>query len=305
MDSLLEAAQQYASRGLHVFPSHQPIAAGCSCKKPYCDNVGKHPRWHAELLPHGVKDATTDPDLITRWWRRWSQANIGVATGAISNLVVVDVDLKHDGPANLADLEATYEPLPETVEVVTGSGGRHVLFAHPGGIIHNSVSTIGAGLDIRGDGGYIVAPPSLHASGRRYEWEILHHPDDTPLAPLPEWLLAVIKAAETSPTKRSPVPDGPILEGARNDTLFRLACAMRRQGASEAAIRAALEVTNEERCSPPLEVSEIGRIAGSAAHYEPGQAKVKPGYDGHWLGPRETWCGVPQNLVIKKVLING
>jgi putative DNA primase/helicase len=302
MNNLLDKALPYAARGWHVFPCYHPVAIGCSCKKPDCDNVGKHPRWHAELLPHGGRCATTDPALITRWWRMWPQANVAIATGAVSGIVALDIDPKHGGDASLDDLEATYAPLPETVEAITGSGGRHILFAHTGGHVSNSIGKIADGLDIRGDGGYIVAPPSLHASGRRYEWEILHHPDDTPLPPMPPWLLALIKDAETSPTKCSSAPDGPIPEGARNDTLFRLACAMRRHGAPEAAILAALEVTNKERCNPPLEASEVVRIAGSAGHYEPGQGKTKQGYEDHFLGPRESWCGVPSVTVTRRVV---
>ena len=88
-DPLLLAALAYARRGWPVFPLHHPINDRCSCEKPDCGDVGKHPRYHKADLQHGLRDATTDPEQIRRWWTRWPQANIGMVTGAISGLVVL------------------------------------------------------------------------------------------------------------------------------------------------------------------------------------------------------------------------
>ena len=102
------------------------------------------------------------------WWRRWPDAGLGLVTGAVSGLVVLDVDPRNDGAATLEDLEREHGPVPVTVEVLTGGGGRHLYFQHPGE--ETPPVKIGPGLDRLGDGSQVVAPPSLHASGRRYEW---------------------------------------------------------------------------------------------------------------------------------------
>jgi hypothetical protein len=102
------------------------------------------------------------------WWRRWPNAGLGLVTGAVSGLVVLDVDPRNDGDATLEDLECEHGPVPVTVEVLTGGGGRHLYFQHPGE--ETPPVKIGPGLDRLGDGSQVVAPPSLHASGRRYEW---------------------------------------------------------------------------------------------------------------------------------------
>src|SRR4030095_6094641 len=106
-----------------------------SCGNPACSSPAKHPR-----TPHGVKDATTDPALITAWWTRWPEANVAVATGVGSGLLVIDVDSHdgRDGEATLRMLEQHYGSLPQTVQQLTGSGGRHLLFRYPGGPIANS-----------------------------------------------------------------------------------------------------------------------------------------------------------------------
>jgi len=184
---LLTAALAYARRGWPVFPLHHPVNDRCSCGKAECGNVGKHPRYHDADLQHGLKDATTDLETIQRWWSRWPEANIGVVTGAISGLVVLDIDPRHGGHLILEDLEAEYGKLPHTVESQTGGGGRHILFQHPGGRVRSGSDKLGPGLDLKADGGYIVVPPSLHASGQRYEWEVSSTPKRTPLVPVPAW----------------------------------------------------------------------------------------------------------------------
>jgi putative DNA primase/helicase len=177
--SLVDWALWYAARGWHVLPCHAPTAAGCSCHQK-CGSVGKHPR-----TKNGLSDATTDPATIRRWWTWWPRANVAIRTGAVSGLVVLDEDSYKGGDASREALERIYRPLPETVQQLTGGGGVHYFFAHPGTPVKNGVETLGPGLDIRGDGGYVIAPPSLHASGKPYTWELMHHPDETPLGPMP------------------------------------------------------------------------------------------------------------------------
>jgi hypothetical protein len=165
---MLDTALTYAQRGWAVFPLHTIIDGRCTCGKQACSSAGKHPR-----TLHGVKDATTDEVTIRQWWTQWPEANIGIATGAISGLVVLDVDPRHDGDKSLEQWRAHYGyDFLHTVTSHTGGGGLHLFYTHPGQSIQiqNKVG-LAPGLDIRGDGGYIVAPPSLHASGQHYAWK--------------------------------------------------------------------------------------------------------------------------------------
>ena len=177
---VVEVAARYAAHGWPVVPLHTPQGAGCTCRRPDCGSPGKHPR-----TARGLHDASTDAGRIASWWRRWPHANVGVVTGAASGLVVLDIDLPA-GPATLARLEAEYGPLPATCEQRTGSGGRQLLFLHPGQPVGNRTG-VQPGIDVRADGGYIVVPPSMHASGARYRWA-----SRVPPAPTPVWLLKLL-----------------------------------------------------------------------------------------------------------------
>jgi hypothetical protein len=155
--TLQESALSYARQGWPVFPIW-PIRDGrCACGKDCGRDAGKHPI--GRLAPKGFQDATTDEATITHWWTDMPDANIGIATGAVSGLVVLDVD-GEGGEASLAALEREHGPLPETPTVLTGKG-RHLYFSHPGVAVPSRVH-VAPGLDVRGDGGYVVAPPSSH-----------------------------------------------------------------------------------------------------------------------------------------------
>jgi hypothetical protein len=125
-------------------------------------------------------------EQVQRWWRRWPDANVGVVTGAVSGLVVLDVDPRHRGEASLAALEGVHGAVPHTIESLTGGGGQHLYFRHPGTDV--PCGPIAPGLDVKGDGGLVVSPPSGHVSGRVYAWESGCAPGEVPLADLPEWL---------------------------------------------------------------------------------------------------------------------
>lgn len=231
-----EVAVRYARHGWPVVPLTTPGSGGCSCGDRSCGSPGKHPR-----IREGLRNASADPQQVRRWWSRWPEANIGVRTGAPSGLVVVDVDLP-EGPASLADLERRHDRLPATCEQRTGSGGRQLLFAHPGEPVRNRTGVV-AGIDVRADGGYIVVPPSRHASGDRYRWTARLAPADPP-----GWLLELVAKRDRTPTvARTTAPvhteqAGPVprryadaamrgeltrlaaaVEGTRNDTLNRAA----------------------------------------------------------------------------------
>jgi len=167
------AALRYAERGWAVLPVAGMVDGRCGCARP-CDRPAKHP-----LSRHGLLDATTDAATIRGWWARHPGANIGVATGA-SGLVVIDVDMP-DGERSLGRLDALGLHRAPTLVGLTGGGGRHLVYAAAAGGgaggLHNTARGLpGVGealpdIDLRAQGGYIVAPPSMHASGARYRWE--------------------------------------------------------------------------------------------------------------------------------------
>jgi hypothetical protein len=155
----LTAALAYARHGIPVLPVHTPDQGGlCSCHRgARCDSPGKHPR-----LRHGVSEATTDPRRIELWWAHWPRANVGLRTGVVMDVADVDSAEGWHGLRHLLDDE-----IPPGPQVRTGGGGRHLWF-HPTGY-GNRVRLL-PGLDWRGAGGYVLAPPSRHAAGAGYTW---------------------------------------------------------------------------------------------------------------------------------------
>jgi hypothetical protein len=185
----LLAALAYAVAGWPILPLHTPTpAGGCSCRQTDCSSAGKHPRTR-----HGLTQATTDPQRIAAWWKRWPNANVGIATG---DLVVIDID-GPDGARALDELQTEHGPLPVTRAVRTGRG-LHLYFAVHGHAIANSAGRLGPGIDVRGRGGYIVAPPSRHATGDAYTWANATLP-----APLPRWLAERLIAPEVVKPRRA------------------------------------------------------------------------------------------------------
>ncbi len=291
---------------------HDPIRVGCSCGHPACKNIGKHPRYDRTDLQHGLLSATVDEGQIRRWWARWPRANIAIRTGAVSKLVVLDVDPRHFGLESLAELEAGYGKIPETVQAITGGSGPHLYFAHPGEgiIIKSQAGQLAPGLDVKGDGGYVIAPPSLHQSGRRYVWEASSDPHETPIAALPDWLFALLHIPGPQQTATAaPIPDR-VPQGQRHITLVSLAGSMRRRAMSAAAILAALRAENHSRCDPPLADDEVAKIATSVSRYPPSSVAglhapdprpyrclryCQPTND-PWLGPQERRHGLPMTV---------
>ena len=261
--TLGEAAAALAYRGWPVFP---------------CRRRGKRP-----LTPHGFQDATTDPEQIKAWWKRWPKANIGYATG---NLVVVEVDGEL-GLRTRTRLTAEGRTWPVTLTSMSGRPGLHFYYRPPSGVrVANAAGLspagrgIGPGIDVRGHGGYVVVPPSVHPSGRVYRWSVRAEP-----APLPLWMLEALR------------PPGPVLrpregevttayaeaalegeceavrtapDGTLNDTLNRAAFkvgTMVPEGLSEDAARSALlrsAVQNGHPERSALRTIDSGLRAGMA-----------------------------------------
>lgn len=256
---MLESALAYAANGWPVFPVHGVTdKLKCTCGNAVCDTPGKHP-----IPRNGLKSATTDAGQIADWFRTYPWANVAICTGASANVFVLDVDPRHEGHLALRELEAQLGDTPVTLTADTGGGGVHLFFVAPRGTpIGNSAGRVGRGLDVRGDGGYVVAPPSRHVSGQTYEWR---EPIEE-VAEAPEWLLERVRrkraAGTSTKTQR-------YTKGGRNDALTSLAGTMRSRGMSHAAILAGLVADNRERCEPPLPDEEIERIAKSVANYVP------------------------------------
>jgi len=203
---------------------------------------------------------------VEHWFARWPDANLGVVTGAVSGLVVLDVDAGHGGEGSLAALERLHVPLDPTVESRTGGGGRHLYFRHPGTPVGNRVG-FREGLDLRGDGGVVVAPPSIHPSGRPYQWRPRHSPDDLAPAPLPHWLLAEGGDASPHPGHSLPhwralVHDG-VGEGARNATLASLTGHLLWHGVDPVVALELMLAWNRQRCRPPLPDDEVADVVAS------------------------------------------
>ena len=246
---MLRAALAYAERfRFAVFP----------CK----------PRGKTPLTEHGFKDASKDPAQIRKWWERWPDANIGIATGAISGIAVLDIDPRHCGDHTLEALEAQHGKLLATPTVLTGGGGLHFYFRHPGGGVPNSASKIGQGIDVRGDGGYVIAPQSIHESGNRYLWEVSSRIDEIPLAELPAWILNLTTGAEAESAgdPRRFIPPPVFEDGTRNEYLYRTARSVHaKYGLNASEILNLLRGINQTRCKPPVDESELVEIANKAA----------------------------------------
>ena len=177
---------------------------------------------------------------------------------------MLDVDPANGGEETLGALEARHGVLPDTIQVITGGGGSHYYFQHPGREIKNSVGKLGPGLDIRSDGGQVVAPPSIHpTTGRAYTFDDARHPDNVVLAPVPMWMLAEL----TVPITNARTSGDTIPQGQRNNSLAREAGRLHHMGLRPSELKAALLAINHERCTPPLPDEEVHGIAASIERY--------------------------------------
>jgi hypothetical protein len=240
-NDLLKAALDYEARGFSVIPLHGIVGGQCTCRKPACDGPGKHPigPWKDRQTTRMTKEE------IAKAWAENPSANVGVVTGQVSGLIVLDVDdfkaLNKAAPQMAAALSPA-----ATVAALTGrEGGVHLYFSHPGVQLGNFAKKL-PGLDGRSDGGYVVAPPSRHASGKQYGWAA-EKGLDKPLSPAPDAVLSLFERQGSAdaapglplqPTRSAPVqasPRGAVAlrdelaaverapEGERNNTFNRSA----------------------------------------------------------------------------------
>lgn len=254
----LKAALEYHEMGFSVILLHSVQDGRCSCTKgKNCTSKGKHPK-----LPRWEKFQKTPPtaEQIRNWWTSFPNANIGIITGAVSGIIVFDVD-PPDGERELRELGLE---LPPTAVAKTGSGGLHYVFKHPGGHCPNSVGKLGKNLDVRGDGGLIVAAPSVNANGS-YTWSL--HPRDVGIAEPPRWLLEHINHQNDNRNCGSKVTDDDWLqsveEGGRNDKLTRLAGSLFGRGLPTELVMETLQAWNQNHCKPPVDEAEVSAVVNS------------------------------------------
>ena len=243
------AAIAYATRGFSVFP---------------CVPLGKVP-----ATPHGCRDATKDLAQITTWWCADPSYNVAAATGTVSKVFVLDVD-GLDAAASLRKLEDRYGTLPETVASITPRGS-HLFFKSENGAVRNSAGAIAPGLDIRGDGGYVVLPPSIHPSGRPYVWSV---DSADHFAEAPAWLMNLLGCGNNRNCRRqAKSPEhwhftitSTICNGARNSTLTSICGKLLHSGLTELAfLYDVMCCINIARCEEPLSESEVHIIVASVA----------------------------------------
>jgi len=220
----------------------------------------------------GLQVARPSPSEVAGWFRQWPDANVGIVTGEISNLIVIDIDPQHGGEASLDRLCQRFGALPATAEARTGGGGRHLYFAHPGGHVRNRAG-LAPGVDLRGDGGYVVAPPSVHPNGRPYVWVAGRSPEETTPAPLPRWLVrpSATRPGRTLVDWRRLVHEG-VPEGQRNSTIASLAGHLLWRGVDPQVVLELLLAWNRMRCRPPLDDAEVAQVVESIVHLHEGEA---------------------------------
>jgi hypothetical protein len=261
---MLAAALELAAKGLAVVPLHSVGDDGkCTCLNKACSSAGKHPR-----TKHGHRDATTEQEQIAMWWNAKPLANVGVRTGG--TLVVLDVDPRNGGDRTLRALLAEHGALPPTWTVQTGGGGEHYYFN-----VDPELPTragLFPGIDLKGGGGFVVAPPSLHASGARYSWVRGRALDDIQIASVPEWL---IRHARSNGHGNGRVHAGavrqlPVREGGRNSYLASFTGKLRRQGVDGGELVGRVLEENVRRCAPPLSRAEVERVVANISRYPAG-----------------------------------
>ena len=237
LETLRDWALRYAHWGLSVFPLKPQD------KRPATEN--------------GCKAATTDLQQIEDWWGINPQYNIGIATGGKSNgLVVIDLDVDKDkgidGYDVLRDWQRENGELPDTWTSVTGRGGYHLLY-RDSAVNRNRVGLY-EGVDIRGEGGYIVAPPSIHPNGRQYEWE--QGPGDCEIAQVDGRVANFLMGSVPERQELFQMPET-ISEGERTNAMIKLIGSLKAKGLDDEAIKAAIRAENDKKCVPPLTDQEL------------------------------------------------
>lgn len=261
---MLTKAIEYGDRGWKVFPLHTAKSSVCSCAQENCSSAAKHPR-----IKEWQKECTNQAGKINDWWSKWPDANIGIATGSASGFFVMDIDPRHGGKESFQQLLKQYGMFAKTMASNTGGGGFHLLFKDVEAKISNRTNVL-PGIDVRGEGGYIVAPPSYHQSGAQYAWT--KDPKDSAIQDAPSWLIEFLQRP-IKPYRHSAIHAGEaVREGGRNNFLTKEAGKLRRLGLEYGQLLFELRKINTSYCNPPLEENELATICASVARYPSAQA---------------------------------
>ena len=241
---MLRTALALAHKGMKVFP---------------CLPGRKEP-----ATERGCKDASADLEIIRSWWRERPDCNIAIATGTASGVFVIDVD-DEDAERALHRLEAEHGELPATVEVITARG-RHLYFKMPDVPVRNSAGKIAIGVDTRGEHGYVLAPPSVHPSGKRYCWSV---DSAGVIAKAPDWLLTRLaghtngNGEATPPAEWRALVAGGVDEGQRDCTVAKLCGHLLRRFVDPFVVLELMQCWNATRCRPPLPEQDIVKTVDS------------------------------------------
>lgn len=266
----LDAAIYYVEHGLEIFPVHGVVDGRCTCSAgAQCDpkRQGKHP-----ATRNGFKDATSDVALVRAWWTEHPGWNIGSPT---KDRILIDVDPRHGGDRVIDAWVQQYgDEFLKTVTCLSGGRGSHLRYRYPESFERRLSSRNAAypGIDLKAEGGYVILPPSTHASGATYTWAPGKGPGEIETAEVPEWMLAELEALRVAGVpngrKVADIVDG-VPEGMRNSEVFRLASSLRGAGVPKwAAELTVLQAAT--RCVPPLSEREALEILNSAfSRYEP------------------------------------
>lgn len=249
----------YVKLGWKLFPCHSIVNGECSCGNPDCESPGKHPRTY-----NGVKAATDDINQLREWYQQWPNANWGLATGMPSGVIVIDIDERKGGFQSFDEYEQMRRgsgDFGSTLIANTGGGGRHI-FLKADTVIRNRVNWL-PGVDIRADGGYVILAPGTHISGGMYSWAnwgmpIMTAPDD--------FMYAMKEGGNAGSFDTSIIRDlsvddflDGVDEGGRDDTIFRMACRLRRQLGDNRAAVTVLCLQAAANSNPPFSQEEAMR----------------------------------------------
>ncbi|OGQ86254.1 MAG: hypothetical protein A2289_01925 [Deltaproteobacteria bacterium RIFOXYA12_FULL_58_15] len=252
-----KSAAWYARRGWFVLPVHFPTGEGCSCGNPACERSGKHPATH-----DGCNGATPDAVKIAGWWRGERQWNVGL--GTTGTFWVLDVD-GAAGKASMAEAERRHGQLPVTVTSRTGNDGLHLFWRMPAKVPVRCRVAVLVGVDVRGAGGFVIAPPSMHVSGERYVWVHGRGPHEIAIAEAPPWLVALVNGSRmpTAHTNWGEVFRAQVPHGERNHAVAKRAGYLLALGVDHGAATELLIGWSRDHLRPPLLVGEIRRTVMS------------------------------------------
>ncbi|MDX8045446.1 bifunctional DNA primase/polymerase [Gracilibacillus sp. S3-1-1] len=232
------------------------------------------------ITQHGFKDASNNVEQIKRWYTEHPSAGIGLPTGKINDVVVLDIDPRNRGDVSLEELQHDYEDLPDTVLSLTGGGGQHFFFQYDERINKSKLESY-EGVDVQGDGKYIVLPPSTHPNGNKYEYEYSSKPIVTQIAKAPEWLIQLASKPKEKEYQKKPSSHWIDIfhhtsEGTRNNAAAQLAGHLFRRYVDPSLVVEIMHLWNT-KVDPPLEGGELNKIINSIAGKELKRRSLKGG----------------------------